>query len=299
MIVRLPDEVLRLIVEESAAESRGDALKLLSVSSSVKIWTEPLLYSEVVLGDDKQIASFTLALHSKMASEPAHYVRKLFVLCSVPFHLQDIYNAPMECPNLQHLALADLPHSSSLPGNTRLSRFTFCNTKPSRRMSNSLYNLYGNITHLHIINPSHAMDFKSIAQFTSLSYLVVEVTHPANVTLRRGEACLYSIALSSVLLATIGTSTAVSELFLRISSLRQIAMKIDLVRSQAEWEEPLRNVVEEEPRILLSLKMCDDSPKIGPNSTEFTRSRWQTRIWRALDEVKHLNKHNMIPCQTT
>ena len=96
----LHNDVLRLIVETLALQSREYACSLLTVSRSFKEWVQPILYGRVSLRSESQIGSFILAMKASVPDKAVNYTTNLWVLCTVPPRLNDIFGAPSYCRNL-------------------------------------------------------------------------------------------------------------------------------------------------------------------------------------------------------
>ncbi|KAH8119010.1 hypothetical protein DFH11DRAFT_414324 [Phellopilus nigrolimitatus] len=222
----LPDDLLRIVVEECAKVSRETAYQFLFVSSSVMAWSKPHLYTKAILRSPAQAASFVNAVtHELKFCRPAQYIEHLWIFCTDAVNaVQDLHTVLAKCPNLTYLAYdgADAPFlirsDSELP--PRLSRLSVCSPM-LWEVPNYIAGLpipYERITHLHFLcpdGPTYEFVDAHAVHLTSLTHLLFEITSSSD-------------EIPCSIVSLVSKIPTMRNFYKRISTLREIIVKSDL-----------------------------------------------------------------------
>ena len=191
--MRLPVEIVRMIIEEGAGISPAVALKLLTLSSSTKKWVELIIYRRIVISSPTQFRRFVASMLSDISKQyrlaqlnlnelqkefresPTAFrrcslIRHLWIIPPMkPYFVDILMPLVIHMPNLVHLALdpcnalgyypvIDMlaPH---IPVNWRLRRLTIIHSgKPEDALSSNVLDLFlPLLTHLHVVSPGPAI----------------------------------------------------------------------------------------------------------------------------------------------
>ena len=119
----LPVELVRDILEHAAHSDRATARNLTLVSSSVRRWTDPILYKTVILSSARALRAFVTAIANKPADFVRTRVHNLGIFTIGP--IQSIDRVLSACAGVQSLACSfSLPSYKQAHGPAALQALT-------------------------------------------------------------------------------------------------------------------------------------------------------------------------------
>ncbi|KAI0743912.1 hypothetical protein C8Q80DRAFT_1220728 [Daedaleopsis nitida] len=119
----LPVELVRDILEHAAHSDRATARNLTLVSSSVRYWTDPILYHTVILSSARSLRAFAAAIANKPADFVRTRVHNLGIFTVGP--IQSIDRVLSACAGVQSLACGfSLPSYQQAHGPAALQALT-------------------------------------------------------------------------------------------------------------------------------------------------------------------------------
>lgn len=157
---RLPVEIVRLVLEYAASQSRSTSYILIQVSKTVEEWILPFLYQTVILESTSRLLSFSRAI-STLKYRPGNYTKALYIPHSQYPMIRPSFLTHF--PALEHLAI-----SSSLLNYPSMNAYDLYPSPVSITISGSLkrvtfdHPVFQHCTHLYLPD-----DIPSASSFTT------------------------------------------------------------------------------------------------------------------------------------
>ncbi|KAH8118992.1 hypothetical protein DFH11DRAFT_413220 [Phellopilus nigrolimitatus] len=311
--VTLPDDIIRLIIDVFIQESTSDAFCLFLISSSVKEWAEPHLYSKIVLRTRKQVLSFSSALRGDFAfCQPARHVKFLWLLCTDVSVTHVLHDVPVKCQNLIHFAFDAkrapfvVPYTARETDDQfpRLSRLSICSPM---LLDDQFYTTdppvpFEHLTHLHLFAPCDPNSEKiydvflanHIDRLVSLTHLLIEVTIPSPESGYVNLSFLAEYAVFAILMR----EEFFRDLLVRVPTLRKLVIKTNYPyqRFYLLWDQ-LKSRLKDEPRVIFDLQNISSADadrlenSLSSSQPTISIPTWQKLLCVALDEsIQHWSK---------
>lgn len=230
----VPEDILRMIIEEYMEDSSANDFNLITVSKVAFKRITPRLYHTVIPRTRGHARLFIESLHGQLQyCKPAPHVQHLWLheVMSLRTELAQLLEVMDKCTNLRHIAYG--PVRTSAWGHTvsnpppSLSRLSFISMPFQRdtivpNVSETLLNLrlpLSSLTHLHFLVPVQPVFdflFQHAPDLTSLTHLVLDIS--------LDDPNRPAPRLQSTLFLMMPKLTPLRHLFLRVPSLKEIVI---------------------------------------------------------------------------
>ncbi|KZS93721.1 hypothetical protein SISNIDRAFT_454143 [Sistotremastrum niveocremeum HHB9708] len=224
----LPADILRLIFE-FASDHKPTASSLLLVSSTARVWIEPIFYRRVILRDPDRVEQFYNTLKKRSVSLSRH-VHHLSILCCKPSVA--ICGVLAACYALSRLTV----HPSVLPMTLRLPADVTLSRTPSRFLPGP----FQSVKQLRLtISPFRLSTVTELNSFDSITHIAIDFPRTVASTTGPDHALVgaflrliapllrsHSIQVVAILASCIGVRVALDTALSEIVDERLIAVEL-------------------------------------------------------------------------